>query len=344
MALSPDGSMLAGGGRDRTMLWDLASRTLIGSLDGPKGRVLDVAFAHDGNRVATAGEGDHAIRLYEVPSRRHIRSFQGHSRDVRSVKFVADDSLLVSCSDDLTIRTWAVVSGSQQDLGLGHTEGIWGLSVSPDGQTTVSASADRSIKVWDGRSLGSHSRLPIGQPAAFVFTSDSRTLVTLEVSPWCLALGCGNRNSHWPNAARSEGRRHSVLLLLAGCPAAGHRESRWRYTLESGNRPPSMCPGPCPNQGDFRRVFDRSTSSPRARSDWTLDGLGSRKRTSNLLPRWRSRESEFHPNRRGLWCVGGGSFHDVGCGYRNVETGSQVAVAPPIVLRDLDQRTCSGRC
>ena len=44
MALSPDGSMLAGGGRDRTMLWDLASRTLIRSLDGPKGRVLDVAF------------------------------------------------------------------------------------------------------------------------------------------------------------------------------------------------------------------------------------------------------------------------------------------------------------
>ena len=187
MALSHDGTILAGGGRDRTRLLDLANHTEIGVLEGHQGRVLDVAFSHDGKRLTTAGEGDHAIRLFEIPSGRFIRSFQGHGRDVRSVRFVADDSVLVSCSDDLTVRTWDVASGSQQALCLGHTERVWGLSISPDGQTTVSASADRTIKTWDIRSPGSHTRLPIGQPAAFVYTPDSRTLVTLGVSPWCIA-------------------------------------------------------------------------------------------------------------------------------------------------------------
>ena len=187
MALSPDGTILAAGGRDRTMLWNLASRTLIRSLDGHQGRVLDVAFSHDGKHVATAGEGDRTTRLYEVPTGRHIRTFQGHTRAVRSVKFVADDSLLVSCSDDLTIRTWDVASGSQQLVSPGHNQRIWGLSVSPDGQTAVSASADRTIKVWNYRLPGDHTKLSIPTTASFRFTPDSRVLISLEVSPWSLA-------------------------------------------------------------------------------------------------------------------------------------------------------------
>jgi eukaryotic-like serine/threonine-protein kinase len=187
MALSPDGTILAAGGRGRTMLWNLASRTPIKTLDGHQGRVLDVAFSHDGKRVATTGEVDHTIRLYEVFSGRYIRSLQGHGRDVRSVKFVANDRFLASCGDDLTIRTWDVASGYEQMVSLGHTERIWGLSVSPDGQTAVSASADRTIKVWDFRPPGSHTTLPIAQPASFGFTPENGTLFSLEVSPWSLA-------------------------------------------------------------------------------------------------------------------------------------------------------------
>ena len=198
MALSPDGSILAAGGRGGTRLWNLARRSLIKVLAGQDGRVLDAAFSHDGKRVATAGEGDHAIRLYEVPSGRSIRTFQGHGRDVRSVKFVADDSLLVSCSDDLTIRTWDVASGSQQAVVFGHTEphlGAFSLTRRPDGRIGQCRPNHQSLE------------LPVTRrPYQVLRPADRRIHIhtrqsdpDLPGSPSLVArsVGCGCRHSHW---------------------------------------------------------------------------------------------------------------------------------------------------
>lgn len=46
-----------------------------------------------------------------VCQRRFLMSFNGHTNWVRCAKFSPDGRLLVSCSDDKTIKVWDIISG-----------------------------------------------------------------------------------------------------------------------------------------------------------------------------------------------------------------------------------------
>ena len=47
------------------------------------------------------------------------------------------------------MRLWDVASGQPIAVLEGHTDGVWSVSFSPDGQTVASGSADATILLWD---------------------------------------------------------------------------------------------------------------------------------------------------------------------------------------------------
>ena len=88
---------------------------------------------------------------------------------------------LLSCSDDFTLILWdPLESKKPQRRMTGHQQAVCHLAFSPDGRFVASASFDKKIKVWNGRT-GAFVATLTGHVAAVYqvcWSADSRLLAS----------------------------------------------------------------------------------------------------------------------------------------------------------------------
>ena len=109
IAFSPTGELLASGGRDGIILWDVRSGMKIDSLGVP---VLAVAIAPDGRYLAGAGVG---VRLWDIRNPREITRMKSFPRN-----------------ESASERDW-----------------VWTVDFSPDGKWLAYGDESGNLKVWD---------------------------------------------------------------------------------------------------------------------------------------------------------------------------------------------------
>ena len=73
----------------------------------------------------------------------------GYTDDVTSVVFSSDGRLIVSGSDDKTVKLWDVQTGGVVKTFHGHTGHVFSVSISADHTRIASGSGDRTIHLWD---------------------------------------------------------------------------------------------------------------------------------------------------------------------------------------------------
>lgn len=74
---------------------------------------------------------------------------RGHIGPVRSVAVTSSGHLVVSGSDDGTVRLWDVESATEKAALRGHTAAVTGVAITPDGLRIASASRDKTVRLWD---------------------------------------------------------------------------------------------------------------------------------------------------------------------------------------------------
>ena len=170
--------------RDRTVkVWgaeeivagDRGVGKLVRTLTGHGHRVNCLALSSD--YICRTGPFDHMCKKYATEE----EALESAKERYRTFKGTADVERLVSGSDDFTLFLWHPTESKQPVKRLtGHQQLINHIAFSPDGRYFASASFDRKVKVWNGRSADFITTLTghVGAVYQVAWSSDSRFLVS----------------------------------------------------------------------------------------------------------------------------------------------------------------------
>ncbi|NJR74165.1 MAG: protein kinase, partial [Scytonema sp. CRU_2_7] len=117
-------------------------------LIGHSGDVNSLAFNSLGTTLAS-GSDDKTIKLWNLKSRKEIRTLKGHKGIIYSVAISPDGQTLVSGSDDNAAKVWNLKTGQEIRTIEAHSSLINSVTITPDGQKVASGSYDKTIKIWD---------------------------------------------------------------------------------------------------------------------------------------------------------------------------------------------------
>ncbi len=162
-SFSHDNKYLVSCSDDQTVrFWDVKYGSYLYKLQGFSTKVLAVAFHPDGSSIASAHE-DQIIRTWNIGSTESTESnkYKEHRGWVWSLAYNSSGTLLVSSSDDETIKIWDTKTHKRinkidnyPDLMEGHTGWVRSVCFSPDDKFIASGSDDCTVKIWEVDKLG----------------------------------------------------------------------------------------------------------------------------------------------------------------------------------------------
>jgi hypothetical protein len=88
------------------------------------------------------------MRTWDIHTRRHLRTFEGHSLPVFSSAWAPDGRIVLSGSLDNTLKTYDVGNGTIIHTFHGHSTSVDRCLFSPDGEIICSTAQDGFLKLW----------------------------------------------------------------------------------------------------------------------------------------------------------------------------------------------------
>ncbi|PQO27310.1 hypothetical protein C5Y96_17350 [Blastopirellula marina] len=161
-ALSPDGQFVAATRANQLFLYHVASGKLIGSLEDSsleppaahRDLVQSLAWGSDGTLLASGGFRE--AKLWERPRDAREMSFSTKAKTT-ALAVSLDRKWMATAGDNHVIQLWSLETAQPGPKMTGHSNLITSLRFTADGTHLISASLDKSIRIWnssDGTQTG----------------------------------------------------------------------------------------------------------------------------------------------------------------------------------------------
>ncbi len=151
--VSKDLKLAAGGGgpaqEGEIKVFDLNTGNLLLDIkNGHSDTVFGVRFSPDGTKLATCA-ADKFIKVFELPSGKFIKSFEGHTHHVMDVGWKSDGKTLASAGADNVIKVWDYEKGEQTRTITAHGKQVTRLAFIGTTPQIATTSGDATVKFWN---------------------------------------------------------------------------------------------------------------------------------------------------------------------------------------------------
>jgi WD40 repeat protein len=111
--------------------------------------VMSLKFSPDGFMLAY-GDRFGGLHIAEALSGNEFATLRGHTKSVTAIDWQADSNVLITASEDGTVRSWDMHRLVESHRWNAHPEGVLALTLTGE-KTIVTAGRDRHVRSWTER-------------------------------------------------------------------------------------------------------------------------------------------------------------------------------------------------